>query len=169
MLKIYKNIGMGNDYTSVLTEYVNLMAGGKKPTYQVNNSSYSQGTSNYSAYDWFDSLFVSRLSSYYEETALNSDDLEVEDKGDYFVLHLSKNDWEKITKVESVVWYDDGKGYIDMGVDSYYELDSNGDLKVEFDGIWLAINGDNIHYEVIEHTDNYEKGFVPGSQRFSKS
>ncbi len=106
-------------------------------------------------------MFVSQNRNYYEQTSLDTEELKVDDKGDYFALHLSKDDWEKITKVESVVWYDDGKGYVDMGVDSYYELDTNGDLKVEFDGTWLAINGDNIHYEVIERTDNYEKGRAP--------
>ena len=74
---------------------------------------------------------------------------------------LSKNDWNKIVKVESVTWYDDGKGYIDMGADSFFELDKNGDLKIESDGSWLAINGDNIHYDVYERTDNYEMGKVP--------
>ncbi len=161
MLKIYNNIGMTSEYTNVLSEYVNLIANGKKPSYSVNNHTYTQSSSDYSSYGWYDLLFRSNHEAYYEQTELKVEKLNVVDKGDYFALHLTDKDWEKITKVESVTWYDAGKGYIDMGADSIYELDQKGDLKIESDGTWLAINGDNIHYEVIERTDNYEKGRVP--------
>ena len=161
MLSIYKNIGMGAEYTNVITEYVNLIAGGRKETYTVNNYSYTQDAYNYTLFDWFDASFIKANKNYYNQTALDTQELKVEDKGDYFALHLSADDWEKITKVESVVWYDTGKGYLNMGVDSYFELDSEGDLEVSFDGNWIAINGDNVKYEVIETTSNYEKGKVP--------
>ncbi len=161
MLSIYKNIGIGSEYTNVLTEYVNLLASGRKPTYVVNNNSYTQDSTDYSSFSWYDILFRSSHQDFIDDNSLDIKLLKVVDKGDYFALQLKDKDWEKITKVESVVWYDDGKGYIDMGNDSYFELDQKGDLKIEFDGTWLAINGDNIHYEVIERTDEFEKGKVP--------
>ena len=161
MLKIYQNIGIGSDYYNVLTHYANLVANGRQPTYTVNNNTYQNQTSSYSAATWLDALFSRQMKDYYEETKLDATKLKVQDKGDYYALALSKNDWNKIVKVESVTWYDDGKGYIDMGADSFFELDKNGDLKIESDGSWLAINGDNIHYEVYERTDNYEMGKVP--------
>ncbi len=161
MLGIYKNIGMGSDYTNVLKQFANAVAGGHQQSYTVNNQSYTQSSQDYSAFSWYDLLFASRNMQLYEDNKINVQELKVEDKDEYFALHLSQEDWEKITKVESVAWYDDGKGYIDMGIDSYFVKDEEGDLKVEFDGTWLAINGDNIHYEVIERTDNYEKGKVP--------
>ena len=83
------------------------------------------------------------------------------DKDEYYALHLSKEEWDNIVKIESVVWYDDGEGYIDMGADSYYELDDDGDLKVTSDGTTIAINGNNVVYETLIRTDNYEKGTVP--------
>ena len=161
MLNIYKKIGMGNDYTSVLTQYVNAIAGGRQHSYTVNNHSYSQSSSNYSDFSWFDLLLSTRSMQLYEESKINVEELKVEDKGEYYSLHLSESDWENIVKVESVAWYDIGNGYLDMGADSYYTKDEEGDLKVEFDGTWLAISGDNIHYEVVERTDDYEKGLVP--------
>ena len=161
MLDIYKNIGMGSDYTNVLTQYVNLKAGGKVETYTVNNHQYSQDTVDYSTFDWFDALFVNSMRSFYDSTSIKMEELQVTDKGDYFSLKLSPEMWENITKVESVVWFDTGEGYLDMGADSYFELDDNNDLKVDFDGTWLSINGDNVVYEVIERTNDYEKGRVP--------
>jgi hypothetical protein len=158
MLKIYQNIGMGGEYTNVLSQYANVLAGGKNKTYSVNNKTYTQDTTNYASYTWYDKEVASQSSNLY---TLDASKLKVNDKGDYFALQLSKSDWSKVTKVESVIWYDTGKGYVDMGADSYYELDSTGDLKIESDGSWLAINGENVHYEVIERTKNYEKGRVP--------
>ena len=161
MLKIYKNIGIGSDYYNTLSQYANLVANGKVASYTVNSQSYQTGLSNFNTNGWFDALFSRQMEDYYKETKIDVTKLKVQDKGDYFALTLSKKDWQKITKVESVTWYDDGEGYIDMGVDSFFELDSKGDLKIESDGTWLAINGDNIHYEVYERTDNYELGKVP--------
>ncbi len=161
MTSIYKNIGMGSDYTNVLNQYVNALANGKKPSYQVNNNTYNVQVEDYSSASWFDLLFRSNNSAMYEQTKIDTDKFEVEDKGDYYALSLSKEDWQLITKIESVLWYDDGKGYIDMGSDSLYDLDEEGDLKVTSNGEWISINGDNVHYEVIERTDNYEKGKVP--------
>ncbi len=161
MLSIYKKIGFGQDYTDTLSKYVSVKAGGLNSTYTVNNYSYSQNSTDYSVYDWFDALLVGSMKSTYEKNKIDVKELKVENKDDYLVLKLSNDDWEKVTKVESVLWFDTGEGYLDMGVDSYFRKDDDGDLKVEFDGTWLAINGDNIVYEVIERTDDYEKGRVP--------
>ncbi len=161
MLPIYKNIGIGSDYTNVLNQYASVKAGGQKPTYEVNNHTYTQSTTDYSVFDWFSNTIISGMRSYYDQTSINPKELEVIDKEDYYALHLTKEDKESIIKTEIVLWYDDGKGYIDMGVDSYHEYDEDGDLKVTSDGTWLAINGDNVVYEPIESTDNYEKGLIP--------
>ena len=40
-------------------------------------------------------------------------------------------------------------------------MDDDNDLKVTSDGKWVALNGHIVKYELIEHTDNYEKGKVP--------
>lgn len=161
MRKIYNNIGITDDYISVITEYVNLAAGGKNTTYIVNNHEYAQDTIDYEEYDWYDVSLVDSNQDYYEETSIDVDELEVIDKDDYYALHLTEEEWENIISVGSVLWYDDGEGYIDLGCDSYFEMDNDDDLKVTSDGKWVAINGQVVRYEVVEHTDNYEKGKVP--------
>ena len=57
------------------------------------------------------------------------------------VLSLSQSDWDLIHDIDLNVWVDDGKGYIDMGLDKVYRFDENGSLIMEFDGTWTAING----------------------------
>ncbi|MBQ9267527.1 MAG: clostripain [Clostridia bacterium] len=160
MLEIYENIGFGQAYMDVITEYVNLMAGGSKPTYTINNHTY-QNENYYQNYSWYDYDLVNSYSDYYSETKVDETELEVEDKGDYYALHLTDEEWNNIVSVESSVWYDDGEGYLDLGIDSYFEQDEDGDLMVTFDGNWIAINENIVRYEVTERTDDYEEGKVP--------
>lgn len=161
MIKIYQNIGMTNEYISVLSQYANMSAGGRSDTYIVNNHEYEVDIPNYEEYDWYDENIASANENYYIEMNINVQKLEVIDKDDYYALHLSDKEWENIVSIESVLWYDDGEGYIDLGVDSYFEKDNDDDLKVTSDGKWVAINGQIVKYELVEHTDNYEKGKVP--------
>ena len=44
------------------------------------------------------------------------------------------------------MFYDDGEGFIDLGLDNVYEFDEDGALKGEYDGTWLAINGQPVAY-----------------------
>ena len=161
MLYIYKNIGFGSNYINVITEYANILAGGIRNTYSVNNYQYQQSYDDYNNYSWYDSDYINEFSDYYESTQLDSEELELVDKGEYYALALDDEDWEYILDIGSSVWYDDGEGYIDLGIDSYYEQDDAGDLIVSFDGEWISINGHFVRYEVQERTDKYEKGKVP--------
>jgi len=161
MLKIYNNIGIGSEYTSVLSQYVNLKAGGHRGSYEVRGYKYTEPEVDYSSYDWYDSNFVSSHQDYYNNTSFDKDELKVVERDGQYVLDLSDEEWDKIVDVASVLWYDDGNGYVDMGVDSYFELDDEGDLIISSDGTWIAINGQNVVYEVLERTEDYEKGRVP--------
>ena len=160
MIPIYKKIGFSDEYISIMNEYVNVIAGGNRGKYTVNNKDYETGE-NYQNYEWYDSDFINSYSDYYNQNEINVDELEVTEEGDSFVLHLSDDMWDSIVDIGTSLWYDDGEGYIDLGIDSYYEFNDNGDLKIEFDGTWLALNGNTVYYEVIESRDYFEKGRVP--------
>ena len=159
MIPIYHNIGFSDEYINIINEYVNIVAGGSKGLYKVNNRTY-ETDENYEDYSWYNEGFVEEYEDYFEDSQIDVDELEVEEKDDSFVLHLSDEQWDSIIDIGSSVWYDDGEGYIDLGIDSYYEFDDSGDLKVEFDGTWIAINGNIVRYEVVEKTEKYEKGTV---------
>ena len=162
MINIYSNIGMTNDYIAVLSQYVNMAAGGKNSYYYVNDHRYkNEDVEDYEEYSWYDEDIASEYEDYYNDMYEYVDELEVTEKEDYFALHLTDEQWEDIVSVESILWYDDGEGYIDLGTDSYFEMDEDNDLIVTTDGTWLAINGQNVRYDVVESTENYEKGKVP--------
>lgn len=84
--------------------------------------------------------------------------------GDY-KLKLTEKQWELILQLDLNVFFDDGEGFIDLGLDNSFEFDSEGNLIGKYDGTWLAINNQPVAYY---HTDtagdssNYTMtGYVP--------
>ena len=53
------------------------------------------------------------------------------------------------------MFYDDGEGYIDLGLDNIYYFDDNGNLVADTDKNWLSINGNVVAYY---HTDTTKSG-----------
>lgn len=62
------------------------------------------------------------------------------------VLRLSEEQWKLVHTLEQNVFYDDGAGYIDLGLDNAYDLDDNGGLLGSRGSTWLAVNGQPVAY-----------------------
>ncbi|MDE7245314.1 MAG: peptidase C11 [Oscillospiraceae bacterium] len=81
------------------------------------------------------------------------------------VLKLREEQWELVQALDLNVFYDDGEGYIDMGLDNIYDFDSGGNLLGVNDGTWLAINGQPVayyHTSTVDDGENYTiNGYVP--------
>ena len=79
-------------------------------------------------------------------------------------ISLSKEQWSLVDSLALNVLLDDGNGYIDLGMDTVYELDGD-DLLETYDGTWLSIDGEPIAYyylNTVEEGDNYViSGYVP--------
>ncbi|HZL07169.1 MAG TPA: peptidase C11, partial [Coriobacteriia bacterium] len=73
--------------------------------------------------------------------------------------------WDLVQFMEMNVFVDDGEGFIDLGLDNVYEYNGAGDLILEYDGTWLALNGHIVSYYMMSddhHGDSYTiKGRVP--------
>ena len=159
MLEIYPKIGIDNEYTSTLTEFVNLLVGGKNDSYELNSHTY-QNENNYTQYGWYNQNTINQNQQYYNENKYDNE-LTITDKGDYYALELSDNDWKNIVSITCEVLYDDKSGYIDLGSDNYYESDDDNNLKISFDGTWISINGQTVPFYVTETSDNMTKGKIP--------
>jgi len=81
------------------------------------------------------------------------------------VLSLSEKQWSLVHTLELNMFYDDGEGFIDLGLDNVFEFDENGALIGETDRTWLAINGQPVAYYYLDTVDdgtNYcITGYVP--------
>lgn len=82
------------------------------------------------------------------------------------VLNLPESQWKLIRSIALNVWTDDGGGYIDLGLDDVFQFNDHGELVVDYDGKWIALNGQVVAYyvtsEQFESEDNYViDGYVP--------
>ena len=76
-----------------------------------------------------------------------------QDGGDY-KMTLSDAQWDLVHSLDLNMFYDDGAGYIDLGLDNIYSFDSNT-LIADTSVTWLAINGQPVAYY---HTDTEDDG-----------
>lgn len=83
------------------------------------------------------------------------------------VLSLSQDDWDMIQNINLNVWVDDGKGYIDLGLDSVYSFDDEGSLIVDgYEGTWIGINEQVVSYyqtggEYVSDDEWTYSGYIP--------
>ncbi len=71
------------------------------------------------------------------------------------ILTLTQDDWDKVSGLDLNVFYDDGTGYIDLGMDNSFAFTEDGALIGETDRTWTAINGQPVAYY---HTDTLDDG-----------
>ena len=79
-------------------------------------------------------------------------------------IALSLEDWQQLTDVKLSMFYNDGEGFIDLGLDAYFEFDKDGNL-LPVETSWLAINGQTVafyqDYSVGTEEDYVITGHVP--------
>lgn len=85
-----------------------------------------------------------------------------------FGLHLPDEQWELISDIWVDYWLDLDNGWlIDCGTDKFYEWDWDDDLTVDYDGKWMALNGEIVPYYLtgVVHgetfAEDYSFGYVP--------
>ncbi|NCE64754.1 peptidase C11 [Pseudoflavonifractor sp. 524-17] len=71
------------------------------------------------------------------------------------VLQLEEEQWALVQSLELNVFYDDGAGYIDLGLDNVFAFDETGGLLGSYDKTWLAIEGQPVAYY---HTATVDDG-----------
>ncbi|MBR1931891.1 MAG: peptidase C11 [Lachnospiraceae bacterium] len=72
-----------------------------------------------------------------------------------YVLNLPESQWELVHDIDLNMFYDDGEGYVDLGLDNMFGFDEEGNLVADTSGTWLAINGQVVPYY---HLDTIEEG-----------
>lgn len=111
-------------------------------------------------------LDMEDAAAYLEEHRLGAEELKwTTGKDGTPVLHLKEEQWELVQSLELNLFYDDGEGYIDLGLDNVFEFDENGGLLGKNEGTWLAINGQPVayyHMLTVDSGDSYSiTGRVP--------
>ena len=89
-----------------------------------------------------------------------------EEDGDSYLMDLPESQWKLVHKLDLNMFYDDGEGYVDLGLDNVYSFDDNGKLAADVSKNWLAIDGQTIAYYHMDTVDNGDDdwsitGYVP--------
>ncbi len=101
-------------------------------------------------------LDADAVAEYVGENMLSIDDLNwSENKDGEQCISLSEDKWELIHSVDMGMFYDDGEGYIDLGLDNIYDFDDDGNLLPNLERTWLSLNGQVVAYY---HTETFEYG-----------
>ncbi|MCR4990221.1 MAG: peptidase C11 [Lachnospiraceae bacterium] len=75
------------------------------------------------------------------------------------VIKLDEREWDLIKDLELNAFYDDGEGYIDLGLDNVFEFDDEGNLLAPTDKTWLSIEEQPVAYYHLD-TQGEENNYI---------
>ncbi len=119
--------------------------------------------------DWFNADRVMQYQDYIADNYLDPDRIVItENEYGVPVVSLTEKEWDLVQSIELNVFYDDGEGFLDLGMDSIFERDeSTGDLYIDYDGQWVTLNGQIASYYMLseqwdaEGEDYFITGYIP--------
>lgn len=177
IVQTYDAIGMDSEYARCIQEFASLETCGQQATGGTTTSPLDTlfGTGSSSSSNMSGDLLGTLLSSFLRSNNLDGSTLTADRAAAYIsnnhlndshltwttnsegrkVLAFDENDWSMTETIDLNVYYDDGEGYIDLGMDNILNYDNAGNLYGEYDGTWLSINGQVVAYY---HTDTVESG-----------
>ena len=71
------------------------------------------------------------------------------------VIALPESQWAMVQSLHANLFYDDGTGYIDMGMDNVFEFDDYGNLLAPSELTWIAVNDQPVAYY---HESTFDDG-----------
>ena len=84
---------------------------------------------------------------------------------DGMVISLPEEQWALVQTLQANMFYDDGEGYIDLGLDTVYDFDTSGNLLAPSEITWIAVNGQPVayyHESTLQSGSDYTiTGYIP--------
>ncbi len=77
------------------------------------------------------------------------------------VIQLPEEQWAMVEGLALNVFWDDGEGYIDLGLDVLFAWDAQGNLRAPNVTSWLAINNHTVAYYHEYVADGCSYGYIP--------
>lgn len=108
------------------------------------------------------SLSEEMLSNYFRSNSFDASYLIWEDAFDGAIVELPEEEWALVQSLYANMFYDDGTGYIDMGLDNVYEFDKNGNLLAPSECTWIAINDQPVAYYHVSTIDDGQDYSITG-------
>ena len=110
-------------------------------------------------------LSADALADYLKDSRFDPAELVWQQTGSGYAMRLSEKQWSLVHDLALSVFYDDGEGFLDLGLDNVFEFTEDGALLGDYDGTWLAIDGQPVAYyylDTVYEEDSYTvTGRVP--------
>lgn len=160
--EMYQTLGYDDAYPAFLEQFANVMAGGQISVSGFSNTQNHAAASEYSGFQWFDAD-AGYDESYYETYSADLSLLETTEVDGRWVLELSEEDWEIVNDAAMQMFAVYDGFYVDMGLDDYCEFDDYGNLVVEYDQTWVALDGQVVPFFHESYTSDGDSFFTCGS------
>lgn len=160
--EMYQTLGYDDAYPAFLEQFANVMAGGQISVSGFSNTQNHAAASEYSGFQWFDAD-AGYDESYYETYSADLSLLETTEVDGRCVLELSEEDWEIVNDAAMQMFAVYDGFYVDMGLDDYCEFDDYGNLIVEYDQTWVALDGQVVPFFYESYTSDGDSFFTCGS------
>ena len=123
-------------------------------------SSIAGLTSSNSSYLFGRSMPDDELADYLAENQFDTQYLQWQPNGaNGLEISMPDEQWDLIQGVDLNLFYDDGTGYIDLGLDNVYDFDDDGDLQAPDKPTWIALDGNVVAYYHLDTTEEEDGSY----------
>ena len=102
------------------------------------------------------------MAEYYVNHSFDTGVLEWKEGNGSAVLEISEKQWENVQTLHANMFYDDGEGFLDLGLDNVYEFDEAGNVVAPTEATWIAINEQPVAYYHESTVDDGESYSITG-------
>lgn len=162
-LQTYEELGLDGDYAACIRTFAGMETAGQQisgdesplPSLLGNFTGHEAASQAqvtdllytlFSADSIFHDLSGGRASQYLTEHQFDSSRLIWTKTNGGYEMRLDEKQWALVQDLQLNVFYDDGEGYIDLGLDTIYSFNGNGSLDGSYDGAWIAIDDQPVPY-----------------------
>ncbi len=104
---------------------------------------------------------TAETASYLADNYFDPTNLVWTKNGDDYVMTLPESQWDMVHVLDRNVFYYDGEGWIDLGLDNTFSFDDAGNLIADTAKDWISIGGQPVAYYHTDSTDTADMGYVP--------
>ena len=156
------NTGSNSSSSSVSTEMITQLLGTFLGGNVESISGLNAGNINFLSGR---ALNEEEMAEYFVNHSFDTSVLQWKETGNRIILEIPEKQWEVVQALHANMFYDDGSGFIDLGLDNVYEFDEAGNLLAPTEATWIAINEQPVayyHESTIDDGENYSiMGRVP--------
>ena len=99
------------------------------------------------------------MTAYIEENFFEESQLVWQTVSGRQAIVMEEDQWSLVQGLYANLFFDDGEGYIDMGMDTVYDFDEEGNLLAPEEMTWIAVNDQPVayyHESTLDTGDHYE-------------